>query len=303
MNDLVKYHNQLNALEFKKFTAVDYDFLMYLCAQLKDHGTNTMTFSLYEIRQVTGYDYHAPQAEFIARLRKMNKKLMEIQASVDEDGKGIDFVLFPTFITDPSSNTLTVDVNPRFKHILNELTANFTQFELQEFTELSSKYSKSLYRLLKQYRFTGEYHVKIAELRKLLGCPDTYENKMFMARVIAPAIKELQKDFPLLKCEPMRARTKGRPITGYHFTFEADGQIPGQTTIDQAAEEMKRYKEQKDKEKKDKEKKTKKNSFTDFQQREIDYDALERSLIQNEINLVERGKEHEKITVHGELSD
>ena len=152
---------------------------------------------------------------------------------------------------------------------------------MQEFTELSSKYSKTLYRLLKQYRSTGEYHVKIGELRKLLGCPDTYENKMFMARVITPAIKELQKDFPLLKCEPMRARTKGRPITGYHFTFEADGQIPGQTTIDQAAEEMERYKAAKASTKA----KTKKNSFTDFEQRQrsiSDYDNLERRLVQQQ---------------------
>ena len=270
MKNVVQYHNYLNALVFKEFNASDYDFLMYLCAQMKDQDVNTMTFSLSEIRTVTGYDYHISNANFINVIEKMNEKLMRITAKVRDGSKTIMFVLFPTFVTDMETNTLTVRVNPDFKFLLNELTKNFTQFELAEFTELSSKYSKTLYRLLKQFRSTGEYHVTIEELRKLLGCPEKLENRYMMRDIITPAVTELQKEFPCLKCEPVRARTKGRPITGYHFTFEAEGQIPGQTTIDQGAAEMQKYKSRKAKQK----------TASDADERTYDYADLERKLTQ-----------------------
>ena len=274
MSEIVKYHNYLNALQFKNFTAADYNLLMFLCAEMRDQKENEMVFSFSEISEVI-QSRKCSVDQFANVLESMNDKLIKVNAKIREGNKIIAFVLFPTYEIDPDTKTLTVGVNEKFRFILNELTKNFTQFELQEFVELNSKYSKVLYRLLKQYRSTGEYHVKIDELRKLLCIQEKYTNKQLMQSVIVPAVKELQKDFPLLNCETTRARTKGRPLTAFHFTFDVDGQIPGQTTIDQAAEEMKRYKELKAKEKKPR----KKNSFDYDDQRERDYEALERMLI------------------------
>ncbi|MBX5320310.1 hypothetical protein CD155_11055 [Staphylococcus caprae] len=50
---------------------------------------------------------------------------------------------------------LTVSINPELKHILNEITGNFTKFELKEMTQLKSSYAKNMFRLLKQYKHTG----------------------------------------------------------------------------------------------------------------------------------------------------
>ena len=286
MNKIVRYDNYLNALEFKKFSASDYNFLMFLCAQMRDQESNTMIFSLNEVRNITGYDVHTPLSRFIRDLESMNDKLLSMKARVQDGAKITKFVLFPTFTIDSGANTLEVQVNERFKFILNELTKNFTQFELAEFTALESKYSKTLYRLLKQYRTTGEYHVKVDELRRILGCPEKYENKRFMQRVINPAVKELQKEFPLLKCDTVRAHTKGRPVTGYHFTFEADGQVPGQTTLDEAVKEMQKYRQSK--------KPQKKSTFTDFSQREYDYNDLERQLLQQQKANINSSIEGEK---------
>lgn len=278
-NEIVKYHNYLNALDFKDFTAADYDFFMYLCATMKDKGTEEMTFAAAELREYVGYGHKGTVAEFSALLDGMNEKLLSMKAHLETDTELVRFVLFPTFRINKQTGLLTVRVNKDFQFLLNELAKNFTQFELQEFTELNSKYSKVLYRLLKQYRSTGVYHVKVDELRRLLGCPESYENKYFMTKVIGPAVKELQKDFPTLTCEPVRARTKGRPVTAYHFTFEVDGQIPGQMTLDQCTEELKRQRAAKIGQATTKKTGKKKNSFTDFEQREYDYKALESALV------------------------
>ena len=276
MNEIVKYNNYMNALDFKGFTAADFDFFMYLCATMKDKGTEEMTFTAAELKECAGYSRNVTLEEFKQILDRMNEKLLSMKAHLETDTELVRFVLFPTFRINKESGMLTVRVNKDFQFLLNELTKNFTQFELAEFTELNSKYSKTLYRLLKQFRSTGEYHVRVDDLRMLLGCPTSYNNKQLMQWVISPAVAELQKDFPTLSVETIRARTKGRPVTGYHFTFEVDGQIPGQSTLDEAQAEMDKYKATKTGSGR------KKNSFTDFSQRKYDYDDLERRLIRQE---------------------
>ena len=276
MNEIIKYHNYMNALEFKDFTAADYNFFMYLCAAMKDKGTEEMSFTAAELKECAGYDRNVTVNEFKQLLDRMNEKLLSMKAHLETDTELVRFVLFPTFRINKETGMLTVRVNKDFQFLLNELTKNFTQFELAEFIELNSKYSKTLYRLLKQFRKTGEYHVKVDELRKLLGCPESYDSRKVMQKIIAPAVQELQKDFPTLTVETVRARTKGRPVTGYHFSFEVDGQIPGQSTLDEAQAEMEKYKATKTATKR------KKNSFNDFEQRKIDFDDLERRLIRQD---------------------
>ena len=81
------------------------------------------------------------------------------------------FDLFPTFTVNKKEQTLTVAVNESFKFILNELTKEFTEFDLKSFTLLESKYSKTLYRKLKQFKFSGFYKAKVDELRRNMDAP------------------------------------------------------------------------------------------------------------------------------------
>lgn len=83
--------------------------------------------------------------------------------------------------------------------------------------------SKTLYRLLKQYRTTGSYHAEINELRALLGCPESYTNHKLYLSILKPAVEELGKAaFPDLTCVPVYAQKKGRPVIAYHFAFHAE---------------------------------------------------------------------------------
>lgn len=50
---------------------------------------------------------------------------------------------------------MEIQVNmPYFGYLLNYLNANFTSFELLEFQNISGKYAKTLYRLLKQWKIS-----------------------------------------------------------------------------------------------------------------------------------------------------
>ena len=183
MNEIVKYDNYMNKLYFKKFKSVEYDLLMTLCTKLRDKDTNTIILSFAEIKKIIQDTKHTNE-NFIECLKSMNEKLMKITCSLETETEIIMFVLFPTFVINVKQQILTVAVNEKFKFILNELVKNFTRFDLTEFIGLNSKYSKTLYRLLKQYRTTGIYEVKIDDFRNKMDCPVSYSTKYIMDKII-----------------------------------------------------------------------------------------------------------------------
>ncbi len=64
--------------------------------------------------------------------------------------------LFTYFEYKGDEKTLEVEVTSKFEYIVNKLTANFTVYELAEFTSLKSTYAKTMYRILKQWKSLGK---------------------------------------------------------------------------------------------------------------------------------------------------
>lgn len=264
MNEVVKYNNYLNELKLKQFTNTELDFFMVLCAKMKNLNVQKVTFTFDEIKKLANYSITSKE-RFIKEIMKMNSKLMSIECTLQNKNKTFQFVLFPIFEIDSENNTLTVSVNEQFKFILNDLVSNFTRFELCEFVNLSSKYSKQLYRFLKQYRTTGVFIVTdIESFKEQLTCPSSYSNKELMRTCITPAIEEIKEKnlFKNLTCTPQRAKKRGSPVIGYVFEFE-----PENTKI--KANNTKPKKQSK-----------KPNKFNNFQQRDINVDELEKMLLQ-----------------------
>lgn len=272
MNEIVKYDNYMNSLKFTGFTTTDFNFLMMLCSKLRDKDTSKIIISFAELRQKTGYTQR-PVKQFVSDLERMNDKLMKVTCKLRTKTKIIMFVLFPTFEIDLDKQILTVAVNEEFKFILNELIKNFTRFDLDEFIKLDSKYSKALYRLLKQYKSTGYYEVTLEDFRAKMDIPKAYVNKHVMDKVIKPSIKELnsQEYFKNLVCKVQYAHKKGRPVTGYIFTF-----VPEEKVYNGEIEQ----KEQKSNSRTEKNR-IKNSRFNNIKSREYDYEVLEKQLLNN----------------------
>lgn len=274
-NELVKYKNDMNALHFHGFSAVDLDMLMTLCSRMRDKDEEVMEFDFEYLKSLM--EYKAKDNDrFINDLDKMNNKLIKVTASFRTETKKIMFVLFPTFEIDTEKETLKVRVNPDFKYLLNEISGQFTLFELQEFVTLSGKYSKNLYRLLKQYRRTGTYRIDAEEFQKRMDIPEELEKKYHMRNCIKPAIEELTRlcYFRDLNVTPIKARKKGAPVTAYEFTFRKSEQISGQASFHDS-ESFDNYTKQAGMTKKT-------NRFNDFgQKQDYDMDELEKTLLSN----------------------
>jgi plasmid replication initiation protein len=99
----------------------------------------------------------------------------------------------------------------------------FTKFELEEFTELQSSYSKTAYRLLKQYRKSGYYIVQIDEFRRLFDVPESYKMGNIDQRIFDRIEDELPKYFKGLKINKLRGKGKRKRYIEYiEFKFEPE---------------------------------------------------------------------------------
>ena len=308
-NELVKYQNDMNKLSFKNFNSMDINIFMALCSQVKEKGTQEIVLTFEDIRKLSNYARKDSPKDFSKELDSMNDKLLEIKCKVAIGSKSGRFVLFPSFWTDWEQETLTISVNKDFVWLLNEMK-NYTIFELAEFVELKSKYSKHLYRILKQWRTTGKYIFHdLQEFRELMDVPVKYTNRQLMQDCVSVAVEEIQKldkSFENFKCEPVYASKRGKPLDKLVFTWkpenvpinefkplksELEG-VEGQESFSDCQtfdEYMKSYtgedkpspvalKIARDIEKGNKKKQAepKQNKFINFQQREYDIDELER---------------------------
>lgn len=191
---------------------------MALCYKIKGKQSETITMSFAELKQLADYK-GKDSMRFMQDLKKMCSKLNAINISCMNINGFILFNLFTAFIADNEEQTLTVEVNSYFTHLFNELYQEFTKFELVEYVSLQSKYSKNLYRLLKQYRATGRLIIKLNDLRDKLDCPETYSNKEFVRTCLNLAVKELEACFSDIQMTINRACNRGNPIESFTFTF------------------------------------------------------------------------------------
>ena len=279
MNEVVKYNNYMNELSFRDFSDYDLNFLMVICAKMKDLGEETQHFEYDTLMELLEWDRTKSIDVFHKDLKRMSEKLRHVGATIDIDPDVFTaFNLFSDFEGNKKKRELTVRLNPRFKYILNDLTKNFTRFELSEYVHLDGKYSKLLYQHLKQYRKTGWWQISVDDIRRELSIPNSMPTMNITPKVLKPSIEIIKtcKGFGELEVEVIRSPRRGRKVEGYKFSWTADKQIPGQMTVDDYLKVA---------DKKESSKKKKKNSFTDFgNQRHYtkeEMEELEKKLLAN----------------------
>lgn len=219
--EITKYHSKMNEVPFGNLNGVEMDLFFSLCTKVKEHGLEKITLTFDQLRKLSNYTATSNN-ELIKSLRKTNKKIMNLQFTVQNEAANriVDFVLFTTFDFDLIAKTLTVSVNEDFAFLLND-PEFFTQFELQEFVGLKSGYSKTLFRLLKQFRTKGLYVVKIDDFREKLEIPKSYKMSHIDQKILKPCIEELEHYFPNLRVEK-RKQGRGNRVVGLKFTFDRE---------------------------------------------------------------------------------
>lgn len=216
-NEIVKFSNQFNNVALKKFDAVHLDVLMAIASRVREKGTATVEFSFEELRGLMRLRKNLTNKQLADKIVQTNARLLALNYMFEDSGKIIQFALFTKFVTDPQEATLAVGVNEEFAFLLNDLTSQFTRFELAEFADLKSKYAKEFYRRAKQYRSSGIWKISRDEFCRLLGVSDsTAKSTANLNRVVLKTIAE--ECGPLLGLKIERQYVKRR-LSGFVFTF------------------------------------------------------------------------------------
>lgn len=219
MNEIkVKHANELNRVPMRDFSATEMDLFFSLCAKMKDKGTQKIRFDFDTLRSLSDYKPTAIK-RFANDLESVYDKMLQLTYRTYEDGVREKFVLFTGFKIDENNRYVEISVNPDLKHILNELSSEFVKYELVEFTSIRSSYAKTMYRLLKQYRSTGFFKIKIEDFKELLDIPKSYQMSDIDRRVFKPIKKELSEFFNPLDIRKIKAK-KGNRIAMIEFRFK-----------------------------------------------------------------------------------
>ncbi|PSM51222.1 replication initiation protein, partial [Campylobacter blaseri] len=256
MKPLVKYDNELNMIAFKAMTQVENNVFFALLHKLRDKGTKEVVLDFTELKRLIGFESQSNEY-IIKSIQGIAKKIAQSVVRYETDEVIKFFTLFQVLEV-PKHNEayIRAKISETFAYLINDLKQAFTVFEIAEFSALSSRYTQTLYRLLKQFRSTGYLKLEWSRFIDLMDIPHSYEMRDINKQILKPALKELGENqtlfnatnpiFKNLKMNKIRGRGRGRPVTDIEFTFKPE-------TTDNKATQEKKTKKQLEKERKEQE--------------------------------------------------
>ncbi|CUU90698.1 putative RepE [Campylobacter hyointestinalis subsp. hyointestinalis] len=241
---LIKYHNDLNKIKLPSFTEQEQNLLMGIISKIKDRPVDsTIKFTPRELAEFTTKNYTNKELGNILRILKEKFFKADFTILIEKDDMvGKETInLFQTFILWYSKDDLEyknllhveMQVNPYFHYLVNNITDHFTKFSFLEFKEINGKYTKTLYRLLKQYKRTGFMHKKWEDFVDVMDFPKSL-TMSDIDKILKSSIKELSEpknlfnqdwiSFRNLTYEKEKGKGRGRggSVIGIKFNFVAE---------------------------------------------------------------------------------
>ncbi|MGL5088987.1 MAG: replication initiation protein, partial [Cetobacterium sp.] len=170
---IIKYHNDINKMKIGGFSKAETDIFFSLLLKAKDNQDKIIIMDFLELKQLSNGDKNNDR--FIKNILGLSSKLKTLNQTMEvEPGVFLTFSLFGSIRTDTNKKIIKVPIGEEFSYLVKGLLGNFTLLDLEELVKLTSNYSKTLFRLLKQWETTKEYIVKMDNFRELMGIPSTY---------------------------------------------------------------------------------------------------------------------------------
>lgn len=229
---LVTYDNDLNMIALRGMTQIENDVFFALLYKLKNKSTNEVKLDFSELKTLIGFEDQ--NNEHIRKsIFNIAEKIAKSVVKYVGEKETQFFTLFQVLaIPNDDDYYIRAKISEPFAYMLNELEKSFTAFDIAEFSSLSSKYTQTIYRLLKQFRFTGLLRIDWEKFKELLDIPKSYQNSDIERRILKPSIKELGSNISLFyeKCpifknlayEKEYFAKRGRPIKSIIFRFEPE---------------------------------------------------------------------------------
>lgn len=266
-NAIVKYNNDLNYMPLPNFTGRQYDLFFSIISEIKEKHENSNI--LKRFFDSNKRELVIPYENFvkICRINEWNRSFIEVYKEIETflnilleykisyrtPNAYYAFVCFEEAKHDTIEQTICITFQKKFYNMVVNYNLGFTRFELTEFISLNGKYTKTLYRLLKQYRHTGYMRMEWQEFIRILEIPINYRQTDIDQRILKPAVKELTKErnlfdtkripFENLSYKKIKGKGRGRGgnVLAIEFSFKPEPRQQEQENnleLEQKAEQM-----------------------------------------------------------------
>jgi len=242
-NEIVKHHSELNTIPLRSFTAVEMNLFFSIVSRMRDKNNQVVRFTFPQLKELSNYKATANK-NFLNDLRSTYTKLIRLNfGRTSKSGLRFEaFVMFTDFDINGEAEEPYVDIKLHKKALplLNELDS-WVRYSLQQFNDLQSSYSKTMFRLLKQFRTTGFAYFTKEDLHELLDIPKSYNQGTIDQRVFSPIRKELTPLFRGLTIKKKYGKGRGKPVIGYQFSFKPEPKNADDFSKTQQEEQRKKF--------------------------------------------------------------
>lgn len=218
--------NEINKVITGAWTAKEQDLFNVAMYKFRETKEKIITIESEELKGLGGFNKFN-NVQFNKAVFDFSKKLGQTFI-YQENSKSFKIqMLFESFEFSKDEAWLEIEATDFLLNAIKKTEEEFFAFSLDEAVFLKSKYSKILFRQLKQWRYVGVKEFGADELQRILGSPEKYSVASFRKEILTPTVKELQDNFVGLKIHILRASDLGRskrgnPILRFRFTFQKE---------------------------------------------------------------------------------
>lgn len=232
MREMVQYSNDFNFLPMPKLTEREMDMVVKILSKLADD--RSVKIDIYEFFSDLRNEKESTN-KMLEMFKGLSDKILNYNIKYTTATKAYAFVCFEKLVFDYKTNTIEITAQQDFYELITNYQLGFTRFELLEFINISSKYAKTLYRLLKQFRNSGVvtlFRNRWDDFCEIMQIPSEYAQGKIDERILKPCIKELSGERDLFnnnrnifenltykKIKDPNGRGRGGKVIGIEFYF------------------------------------------------------------------------------------
>jgi len=223
-NEIIKYHHELNTIPLRKFTSVEMNLFFSIVSRMREKGGKSVRFTFNQLKELSDYKATA-NTRFIDDLKETYEKILSLRFG-RRSKSGLNFSMFVMFtefeiIGETEEPYVEIKLHEKAIPLLNDLD-EWVRYSLKQFTDLQSSYSKTMFRLLKQFRTTGYAYFSKEDFHELLDIPKSYKQGNIDQKILTPIKTELTPLFRGLTIRKKYGKGRGKPVVGYQFAFKPE---------------------------------------------------------------------------------
>lgn len=228
-----KYDNDLNRTkEINGYNAFEQNIFFLIASRFTQSDDTIITIPMDTVYDLSKGSYH--NTHLVKMTQTLGKRIANLNfyktVKLDDGKIGLRIGHLFTYI-DITSDYIQCSLDPLFIDYFRHISNPFTVFDLEEFVNLKSKYSKTLYRCLLDLKNYGHpvakgssvyaWYVSLDDYRDILCFPKSYQVGR-ITMTTSSAVNELLNTarFKQIDVKSVYASHKrGRPLMGFEFRY------------------------------------------------------------------------------------